>query len=210
MKPWGWVLLAVGLLGYILTARHNWPTGYSAEGEYFWALFVGLLNPMVWVGWPLGLYWLWRSGPTTPSSPFREEAKQEMQKPKQQVQPAAQAPGDIPAPVAWAVIIGLSVCTAIIVLLIALFAPAAPGEKGKIDDEKGKITTSMTFKEPQEEQQGTYTVNGDQLILGSKGPGDEERKTTMTIKELTDKKLVLEFVTAEDGKTATMELRRAG
>jgi hypothetical protein len=54
MKPWGWIVTCLAILGYCATAYVNWDNGVG--------LFVGLLNPVFFIGLPLGVYWLARSG----------------------------------------------------------------------------------------------------------------------------------------------------
>jgi hypothetical protein len=57
MKPWGWLLTWLGIVGFFASTYLNWRDGH--EGE---AIIFGFLNPMCFVGLPIGLYWLTRSG----------------------------------------------------------------------------------------------------------------------------------------------------
>jgi hypothetical protein len=57
MKPWGWFLVWLGALGFGASAYVNWRTDHEMA-----ALLAGLLNPMFFIGMPIGLYWLARSG----------------------------------------------------------------------------------------------------------------------------------------------------
>jgi hypothetical protein len=59
MKPWGWFLVWLGALGFGASAYVNWRTDHEMA-----ALLAGLLNPMFFIGMPIGLYWLVRSGVT--------------------------------------------------------------------------------------------------------------------------------------------------
>lgn len=59
MKPWGWFLVWLGTLGFGASAYVNWRTDHEMA-----ALLAGLLNPMFFIGMPIGLYWLARSGVT--------------------------------------------------------------------------------------------------------------------------------------------------
>jgi uncharacterized protein (TIGR03066 family) len=70
----------------------------------------------------------------------------------------------------------------------------------------GKMTMMMKVKDKTDKQEGSYTVKGDQLATVMKGPGGTERKETLTIKELTDKKLVIDAT--RGGKTATTEWKK--
>jgi len=69
----------------------------------------------------------------------------------------------------------------------------------------GKYTFSYTAKEKENKVEGTYTVEGDQLTTVMKR-GDKESKNVRTIKELTDKKLVL--VSKRGDKTETTEFKK--
>ena len=53
MKPWGYGLLVLGVLGFLASAL--------VERTLLGALISGLLNPLFFVGCPLGYYWLSRS-----------------------------------------------------------------------------------------------------------------------------------------------------
>jgi uncharacterized protein (TIGR03066 family) len=70
----------------------------------------------------------------------------------------------------------------------------------------GKMTLTATFMGKTNKQEGTWTIKGDQLTTVQKGPGGKEKKETMTVKELTDKK----FVTAEKegDKTVSTEFKK--
>lgn len=57
MKPWGWFLVWIGALGFGASVYIHWRAG-SEEA----ALMSGLLNPMFFIGMPIGLYWLKRTG----------------------------------------------------------------------------------------------------------------------------------------------------
>lgn len=59
MKPWGWFLVWLGGLGFGTSTYVNWRSNYVTE-----ALLAGLLNPVLFIGMPIGLYWLARSGVT--------------------------------------------------------------------------------------------------------------------------------------------------
>ena len=59
MKPWGWFLVWLGGLGFGASTYVNWRTDHEQA-----ALLAGLLNPMFFIGMPIGLYWLARSGVT--------------------------------------------------------------------------------------------------------------------------------------------------
>jgi uncharacterized protein (TIGR03066 family) len=70
----------------------------------------------------------------------------------------------------------------------------------------GKMTTTMKIKDKSQKHEGTWTVKGDQLTTVSKGPGGKEQKETLTIKELTDKKLVIEE--KRSGKAVASEWKK--
>jgi len=57
MRPWGWLLTWLGVVGFAASAYVNWKSGRETE-----ALIAGLLNPLCFIGIPVGLYWLSRSG----------------------------------------------------------------------------------------------------------------------------------------------------
>jgi uncharacterized protein (TIGR03066 family) len=94
------------------------------------------------------------------------------------------------------------------------FAKATPKEEAppegaevKVTFTKdGKMTMTMTHEGKTRKQEGSYTVKGDQLATVLKGPGGKDRKETLTIKELTDKKLVIDAT--RGGKTATTEWKK--
>ncbi len=70
----------------------------------------------------------------------------------------------------------------------------------------GKVTAAMTVKDKTQQQEGSYTVKGDQLTTALKGPGGREHKDTVTIKELTGTKLVVSET--RGGKTITTEFKK--
>jgi uncharacterized protein (TIGR03066 family) len=70
----------------------------------------------------------------------------------------------------------------------------------------GKMNVTFTVKDKTEKGSGTWTLKGDQLTTAMKSPDGEERKETVTITELTDKKLVA--VGKEGGKSVTTEFKR--
>lgn len=57
MKPWGIVLIVVGVLAYIGTVLRIGPN----SGDWSSALGYGLLNPIAWAGLGLGIYWVTRA-----------------------------------------------------------------------------------------------------------------------------------------------------
>ncbi|MFO0845836.1 MAG: SHOCT domain-containing protein [Gemmataceae bacterium] len=57
MAPWGWLFVWVGLVGYFASAYYRWNDFDSTQG-----LIAGFLNPLFFLGVPIGLYWLGRSG----------------------------------------------------------------------------------------------------------------------------------------------------
>jgi uncharacterized protein (TIGR03066 family) len=67
---------------------------------------------------------------------------------------------------------------------------------------EGKLTMSAKVEGKEHKMEGTYTVENGKLTTARKGPGGKEEKETMTITELTDKKLV----TKDDkGKSAEFQ-----
>jgi uncharacterized protein (TIGR03066 family) len=83
-----------------------------------------------------------------------------------------------------------------------------PGVTLKIEFTKdGKHYQSSSFKDKSFKASGTYSVEGDQLTTILKGPGGKETKETVTITELTDKKLVTTEKT-KDGVVETTEFKR--
>jgi uncharacterized protein (TIGR03066 family) len=70
----------------------------------------------------------------------------------------------------------------------------------------GKISILFKVKDMEHKQSGTWSVKGDQLTTVLKGPGDKEEKDTVTIAELTDKKLVTKE--KKKGKTITTEFKK--
>jgi uncharacterized protein (TIGR03066 family) len=70
----------------------------------------------------------------------------------------------------------------------------------------GKVSSTVNLKDETRKQEGTYSVKGNQLTTVMKGPGDKEQKETLTIKELTGKKLVIEE--KRGGKAVTSEWKK--
>src|SRR3990167_5715796 len=63
MKPWGYVLTLLGGLAFAASTFVNWPkSSYPDGNEYVVAMFAGVTNPLCFIGLPLGLYWLSRTG----------------------------------------------------------------------------------------------------------------------------------------------------
>jgi len=61
MSPFGKLVSAVGMLGFVASVyveynKQLWVKNYTAIA------LCGILNPLFFVGLPLGLYWMWRSG----------------------------------------------------------------------------------------------------------------------------------------------------
>jgi uncharacterized protein (TIGR03066 family) len=82
-----------------------------------------------------------------------------------------------------------------------------PGSVVKLEFTKdGKVNLSFTLKDKTQKASGTYTVKGDELTTVLKEPGDREKTDKVTIKELTDKKLVTVHKVA--GKTETSEFKK--
>jgi uncharacterized protein (TIGR03066 family) len=129
----------------------------------------------------------------------------------------------------------LRVALAGMVLLAAVSVGLAQKEKSKIDKAKlvgtwtfvkttskqappaeavikvefttdGKFNMSFTVGDKSHKGTGTYKVEGNQLTTVMKGPDNKEKKDTVTIKELTDKKFVTEE--KEGGKTVTSEFKK--
>jgi uncharacterized protein (TIGR03066 family) len=84
--------------------------------------------------------------------------------------------------------------------------PIPEGLTLKIEFTKdGKFTFTASIKDKESKSDGTYTVDGDQLTTVTKRK-DKDAKEVLTIKELTDKKLV---VSGKKGdKTETMEFKK--
>jgi len=70
----------------------------------------------------------------------------------------------------------------------------------------GKLNLSMKLDDKSRKMSGTYKVEGDQLTSVLKGPGGKEKTETVTISELTAKKLVT--TEDEDGKKVTTEFKK--
>jgi uncharacterized protein (TIGR03066 family) len=129
----------------------------------------------------------------------------------------------------------LRVAFAGMVLLAAVNVGLAQNDKGKVDKGKlvgtwtfvkttaekgpppdlvlkveftrdGKFNVSHTLKDKTHKSTGSYKVEGNQLTTVLKGPNDKESKHTVTVKELTDKKLVTE--NKEGGKPVTSEFKK--
>jgi uncharacterized protein (TIGR03066 family) len=82
-----------------------------------------------------------------------------------------------------------------------------PGAALKVEFTKdGKVNATFTFKGKTNKATGTYTLKGDQLTTVMKGPGGKKKEETVTIKELTDKRLVT--AEKEGGKTVTTEFKK--
>jgi uncharacterized protein (TIGR03066 family) len=88
-------------------------------------------------------------------------------------------------------------------------AEDAPPKGSKLQVEftrDGKMTMTLTFLERDHKSTGTYKVDGDKITRTLKGPKTRERTETATIKELTDKKLVI--LEKKGDKTATTEFEK--
>jgi uncharacterized protein (TIGR03066 family) len=84
--------------------------------------------------------------------------------------------------------------------------PIPEGLTLKIEFTKdGKFSFIANFKDKESKSDGTYTVDGDKLNTVMKRK-DKESKDVLTIKELTDKKLVVSK--KEGDKTETMEFKK--
>lgn len=59
--PAGVVSIVLAVLGFLASAA----TG--GKGDLFFGLFAGALNPLFFVGLPLGIYWLWQHAKSAPS-----------------------------------------------------------------------------------------------------------------------------------------------
>jgi hypothetical protein len=57
MRPWGWLLTWIGVVAFAATTYVNWNADHARVG-----LIAGVLNPVFFIGVPVGLYWLKRSG----------------------------------------------------------------------------------------------------------------------------------------------------
>jgi uncharacterized protein (TIGR03066 family) len=78
--------------------------------------------------------------------------------------------------------------------------PPPEGASIKVTFSKdGKMTMAIVHMGKELTASGTYSVKGDKLTTVVKGPDNKEVTTTMTIKELTDKR----FVTIETKKSST-------
>lgn len=63
MNPFGKLLSAVGVISCLASAGMEYshqPT--YLQKNYLAVGFSGLLNPLFFIGFPIGMYWLWRSG----------------------------------------------------------------------------------------------------------------------------------------------------
>jgi uncharacterized protein (TIGR03066 family) len=70
--------------------------------------------------------------------------------------------------------------------------PPPPGSEIKVEYTKdGKLNLTMKLKDKTFKQSGTYKLDGDQLSVTLPKPGGGTATETDTIKELTDKKMVL-------------------
>jgi uncharacterized protein (TIGR03066 family) len=88
----------------------------------------------------------------------------------------------------------------------ALDAPPK-GSTLKVEFTKdGKMNVTLTFNDRDHKMSGTYKVDGDKLTTTLKGPKTKEKTETSTIKELTDKKLVL--LDKKGDKTETTEFEK--
>jgi uncharacterized protein (TIGR03066 family) len=87
-------------------------------------------------------------------------------------------------------------------------AKAPPeGAEMKVEFTKdGKLNVSMKLEDKSRKLSGTYKVDGDQLTSVLKGPSGKDKKETVTISELTAKKLVT--TEDEDGKKVTTEFKK--
>jgi uncharacterized protein (TIGR03066 family) len=65
-----------------------------------------------------------------------------------------------------------------------------PPEAVLVFSKDGKLKITGKVKDKTFTVEGTYLVDGDKLSVTLKGPDGKEHKETMTIKTLTDKKLV--------------------
>jgi len=66
--PAGIVAVMLGTLGFLGSAA------VGGGGDFFGSLLAGLLNPLFLVGFPLGVYWLYRFGRTaSPKAPLSDE-----------------------------------------------------------------------------------------------------------------------------------------
>ena len=70
----------------------------------------------------------------------------------------------------------------------------------------GKVDTSFTANGKTMKESSTYTLKGDQLSIVGKGPDGKEKKKTVTITALTEKKLV--SIDVHDGKKVTVEFKK--
>jgi hypothetical protein len=92
MKPLGWIFFLVGILGFCASAYTTWPQKrYPSSEDYWGAMIAGVLNPLFFVGVPLGLYWLSRCGELRRMFPPPEPSARRSE-PK--VEPTLPAAGD--------------------------------------------------------------------------------------------------------------------
>lgn len=59
--PAGVVAIVSAILGFLASAA------VAGKGNLFAGLFAGVLNPLFFVGLPLGVYWLWQHGKSLPA-----------------------------------------------------------------------------------------------------------------------------------------------
>lgn len=65
MKPAGYTAVVIALAGFVATVCVNWGPGEYADSLAtfdFVAILAGVLNPLFFIGVPLGYYWLQRCG----------------------------------------------------------------------------------------------------------------------------------------------------
>jgi uncharacterized protein (TIGR03066 family) len=85
--------------------------------------------------------------------------------------------------------------------------PLPPGAKMEVEFSKeGKMKITYTFKGKTGSVPGTWSVEGPQLTTVMKNPKSGDKKETVMIKELTDKKFVTEEL--EEGKKVTTEFTK--
>jgi len=86
-------------------------------------------------------------------------------------------------------------------------AAPPPGSEAKVEFTKdGKVNMSIKIMDKTLKMSGTYKLKGDQLSVTMKNPKGEEKTETDTIKELTDKKLVMSEKKGD--KTITTEFKK--
>ena len=57
MRPWGWLVTWIGIVAFSTTSFVFWKPSDART-----ALVLGLSNPFCFIGLPVGLYWMHRSG----------------------------------------------------------------------------------------------------------------------------------------------------